>query len=114
MPCQKIIVGSTQNPVQRWSTHKSTCNKNSSKSTGLSKHFTHGQGCPNDPGRQKETLNFVLIDHYDTTRVKLEAAKHEKGAKCRCQECSNLIRLRRQEYSKTGNFLWKFGAQYKR
>ena len=90
-------------------THKSTCNINSSKSTGLSKHFTHGQGCPNDPGRQKETLNFVLIDHYDTTRVKLEAAKHENGAKFRCQECSNLKDLEDQNILNLGTFYGNSG-----
>ena len=91
--------------VQRWSTHKSTCNKIvQSKSTGLSKHFTHGTGCPNDPGRQKDTLNFTLIDHYDTTREKLEVARHEKGAKCRCQECANLKDLEDKAILKLGTF----------
>ena len=27
LPCRKIIVGSTQNPVKRWATHKSDCNQ---------------------------------------------------------------------------------------
>ena len=70
LPCSKIIIGSTQNPVKRWSCHKSTCNQPCySNSTGLAKHFTQGRGCPSDPGRQKETLNFTLVDHLDTTAV---------------------------------------------
>ena len=27
LPCKKITVGSTQNPVKRWATHKSDCNQ---------------------------------------------------------------------------------------
>ena len=70
LPCRKIIVGSTQDPVKRWSVHKSTCNKASlSKSTGLSKHFTQGEGCPFDTGKQKE---ITLIDFYDTTQTQKE------------------------------------------
>ena len=106
---EKIIVGSTQNPVRSWSCHKSTCKKISSKSTGLAKHFTFGDGCPNDLGRQKETLNFILIDHYDTTREKLGAAGHEKGLKCRCQECSNLKDLEDKAILKLGTFYGESG-----
>ena len=42
MPCHKRIVGSTTNPTNRWSTHKSSCNSEKSNSTGLSKHFKLG------------------------------------------------------------------------
>ena len=52
IPCQKLIVGSTTNPNNRWSTHKSSCNSQNSNSTGLSKHFK--EGCPNDMGRGKK------------------------------------------------------------
>ena len=105
LPCRKLIVGSTQNPVKRWANHKSTCNQPStSNSTGLAKHFTQGGGCPSDSGRQKETLNFTLVDHYDTTEGKLEAAKHEKGAKCRCEECGKLKDLEDKIILKLGSF----------
>ena len=72
MPCHKRIVRSTTNPTNRWSTHKSSCNSEKSNSTGLSKHFK--QGCPNDIGRDKGTLDFTLIDFYDTTEGKLRNA----------------------------------------
>ena len=102
---QKNHLGSTQNPVKRWSCHKSTCNQpSSSNSTGLAKHFTQGRGCPSDPGRQKETLNFTLIDHYDTTEVKLIEAKHERGAKCRCEECGRFKDLEDRHILKLGSF----------
>ena len=105
IPCRKIIVGSTQNPVKRWATHKSDCNQTSEcKKTGLSKHFTIGDGCPLDPGRQKETLNFTLIDFYDTTREDLEEANHEKGPKCRCKECNSLKDLEDKMILKLGTF----------
>ena len=90
IPCKKQITGSTINPRQRWSQYKSSCNSGKSKSTGLSKHFSQWEGCPNDPGRQKETLRFTLIDYYDTTESKLVTANHSPGAQCRCSECSNL------------------------
>ena len=59
-----------------------------SNSTGLSKHFK--TGCPNDMGQEKSTLDFTLVDFYDTSQEKLHLAKHESGAKCRCVECGNL------------------------
>ena len=93
VPCHKLIVGSTQNPKQRWSNYKSECNNGYSKSTGLSKHFSKWEGCPNDPGIAKETLRFTLIDYYDTSVEKLRKAKHEKGPKCRCSECGKLKNL---------------------
>ena len=91
IPCHKQTVGSTTDPTSRWRTHKSTCNAKNSTSTGLSKHFM--EGCPNDPGKEKETLDFTLIDHYDTTAAKLARAKHEPGPKCRCSECDHLKSL---------------------
>ena len=72
LPCQKMIVGSTQNPVNRWANHKKDCNRSNCKSTGLSKHFTMGEGCPFDPGPKKSTLNITLVDYYDTTADKLK------------------------------------------
>ena len=110
IPCRKITVGSTQNPVKRWATHKSDCNQTSDcKKTGLSKHFTIGDGCPFDSGRKKETLNFTLIDFYDTTSHALELAKHEKGPKCRCQECNNLKDLEDKNILKLGSFYGNSG-----
>ena len=78
-------------PTDRWRHYKSTCNSKKSLSTGLSKHFK--EGCPFDPGREKETLSFTLIDFYDTTQQKLMSAKHEPGPQCRCLECENLKQL---------------------
>ena len=88
VPCHKKIVGSTTNPTNRWSTHKSHCNSKNSNSTGLSKHFK--LGCPNDMGREKTTLDFTLIDYYDTTEENLILAGHVPGPKCRCGECEKL------------------------
>ena len=65
LPCEKMIVGSTTSPTDRWRTYKSTCNSRNSNSTGLANHFK--RGCPNDRGRDKITLDFTLLDHYDTT-----------------------------------------------
>ena len=68
VPCQKTIVGSTTKPTAtRWSSHKSSCNNGPSTSTGLSKHFTMNGGCPNDAGREKETLQHTLIDFIDVS-----------------------------------------------
>ena len=67
-------------------------------------HFTTGVGCPFDPGRKKETLQITLINFYDTTREKLSMVGHEKGPKCRCQECCNLKDLEDRNILKFGTF----------
>ena len=90
-PCHRQIIGSTSNPADRWRNYKSTCNSKKSNSTGLSKHFK--DGCPFDPGKEKETLIMTLIDFYDTTLEKLTSVKHEPGPHCRCVECENLKHL---------------------
>ena len=102
IPCKKIIIGSTQNPVKRWSNYKSTCNSKTSKSTGLAKHFM--EGCPFDPGQEKMTLGFNLIDFYDTTGSKLLEAGHVPGPKCRCKECNTLKDLEDRWILKMGSF----------
>ena len=79
IPCKKSIVGSTIDPYKRWTTHKSSNNKGPCKSSGLAKHFTLNDGCPNNPGRGKETLNFILVDYIDVSEEELNEAAHEKG-----------------------------------
>ena len=101
IPCQKIIVGSTQNPCDRWRNYKSTCNKENSKSTGLSKHFM--DGCPFDTGIDKATLRYTLIDFYDTTQEKLQTAAHIPGPRCRCSECGHLKDLEDRWIMKIGS-----------
>ena len=108
-PCHKLIVGSTSTPTLRWANHKSTCNKKSSKSTGLSKHFMEGTGCPNDVGKGKETLNVTLIDYMDTTKQKMLDAGHEKGPQCQCTECIILKTLEDKWILKLGTFYGSSG-----
>ena len=55
IPCKKLIIGSTQSPTLRWANYKAACNKENSKSSGLSKHFM--DGCPFDTGKEKMTLS---------------------------------------------------------
>ena len=102
IPCHKQIVGSTTDPPARWRTHKSTCNLKNSNSTGLSKHFK--EGCPNDQGKEKTTLDFTLIDYLDTSSTKLIEANHEPGVKCRCSECGRLKSLEDTWIIKLGTF----------
>ena len=87
IPCQKIIIGSTQDPTKRWANYKSTCNRENSKSTGLAKHFM--DGCPFDTGKEKKTLSYTLIDYFDTTKENLRRAGHVPGPKCHCICCHN-------------------------
>ena len=103
-PCRKSIVGSTTKPTSRFSNHKSSCNNGPSHSTGLAKHFTLKGGCPNDTGRQKDTLNFTLVDHMDVSQEDLEKAGHVKGPKCRCIECGKLKDLEDKWILKMGTF----------
>jgi hypothetical protein len=102
IPCHKQIVGSTTNPTSRWSTHKSTCNSQKSNSTGLSKHFK--LGCPHDRGRDKSTLDFTLLDYFDTTEESLRHSEHLPGPKCRCSECDKLKLLEDKWILKLGTF----------
>ena len=101
IPCQKIIVGSTQNPLERWRNYKSTCNKENSNSTGLSKHFM--DGCPFDTGKEKMTLRYTLIDYFDTTQEKLRQSAHVPGPRCRCSECGHLKDLENRWIMKIGS-----------
>ena len=109
VPCVKKIIGSTVDPYKRWSTHKSSCNNGPCKGTGLSKHFTHNGGCPNDPGRNKESLVFTLVDFIDVSLDELEKAGHEKGPKCRCDCCSKLKSLEDSWILKMGTFYGEGG-----
>ena len=102
VPCQLKIVGSTTNPTSRWRNYKSNCNSENSNSSDLSKHFK--AGCPNDTGREKTTLEFTLLNFYDTTQEKLALANHEPGPKCRCSECDKLKSLEDYWILKLGTF----------
>ena len=82
--------------------YKSTCNKESSKSTGFAKHFM--DGCPFDRGKEKPTLSVTLIDYYDTTQDKIDQAGHVQGPKCRCQECNSLKEREDQWILKIGSY----------
>ena len=109
IPCDKAIIGSTVNPYKRWSNHKSSCNNGPCKGTGLSKHFTLNSGCPFDPGKKKETLNFTLVDYIDFMDDDLRKAGHEGGPKCRCWACSKLKDLEDQWILKLGTFYGDWG-----
>ena len=102
-PCHLIYTGSSQLPAKRFLSHKSTCNSESSNSTGLSKHFING-GCPNDLGREKDTLSFYLVDHLDTTEEELQLAGHSRGPQCVCSVCQQLKKLEDNFILKSGTF----------
>ena len=61
-------------------------------------------GCPNDIGKEKTTLDFSLIDFFDTNAEKLRLANHEPGPKCRCTECGQLKSLEDEWVIKLGTF----------
>ena len=107
VPCKKHIVGSTQDPLSRWRNYKSTCNSETSKSTGLSNHFK--DGCPFDTGKEKSTLVMTLIDFYDTTKEKLVKAGHVPGPYCQCKECGHLKDLEDRWILKMGSFYGSSG-----
>ena len=114
-PCDKIYIGSTQNPYSRWSTHKNSANfpegknplKKKKPASGLAKHFL--KGCPNDKGQSKHTLTFTLLDYYDTTDERLDSVGHLPGPQCRCQECDKLKSLEDRWILKVGSFYGKSG-----
>ena len=94
LPCGKIYTGSSQSPVARFTTHRSTCNnpqKQKHGGTGLCNHFR--QGCPNDDGRDKSNLTVTLVDYHDVTMEDLLMANHEKGPQCKCRHCQKLKEL---------------------
>ena len=102
-PCHLIYVGSSQSPYKRFLTHKSTCNSESSLSTGLAKHFING-GYENDVGRGKETLTFTLVDHLDTSEEELQLAGHIRGPQCKCDICGRLKTLEDKFILRSGMF----------
>ena len=70
----------------------------------MAKHFTTNGGCPNDTGRDKDTLCFTLIDHIDVTEDDLIKAGHVSGPKCRCLQCGRLKDLEDKWILKLGTF----------
>ena len=73
----------------------------------ISKHFTFNEGCPNDLGRQKEMLNFTLVDYIDISPEDLTKAGHVGGAKCRCKECDRLKDIEDKFILRMGTFYGK-------
>ena len=65
------------------------------------------EGCPNDPGPDKMTLDFSLIDFFDTTEEQLKRSNHVQGPKCRCKECQKLKDLEDKWIMKVGSFYGK-------
>ena len=63
----------------------------------------HG-GCPNDLGREKDTLSFYLVDHLDTTEEELQLAGHSRGPQCLCSVCQQLKQLEDNFILKSGTF----------
>ena len=63
-----------------------------------------GDGCPNDTGKQKETLNFTLIDYIDVSPEYLVKIGHVKGPQCRCMECNRLKDVEDSWILKMGTF----------
>ena len=61
-------------------------------------------GCPNDIGREKEILQYTLIDYMDVSPEDLIRADHVKGLKCRCRECSRVKDLEDQWILRMGTF----------
>ena len=61
-------------------------------------------GCPHDMGRDKSTLDFTLLDYFDTTEEKLRHFEHLPGPKCRCSECEKLKLLEDRWILKLGTF----------
>ena len=59
-------------------------------------------GCPFDTGIDKSTLNYTLVDFYDTTAQKIREAGHVPGPKCRCKECNLLKDLENKWIMKMG------------
>ena len=111
LPCNKQIIGSTQDPKSRWANYKSCCNLKKSNGTGLCKHFM--EGCPNDSGNEKSTLDFTLVDYLDTTQEKLLKAKHVPGPKCRCVECGKLKDIEDKWILKVGSFYGGSGLNHR-
>ena len=103
IPCHKQYVGSTISLRARWATHKSTCNSETSKSSGLAKHFQNG-GCKNDLGKEKTTLSITLIDFIETSTDILSRVGHIPGPQCNCSECNRLKRKEDMWILRLGTF----------
>ena len=100
--CQLQYVGSTTDICARWAAAKSACNKGTSNSTGLYKHFQ--EGCPSDGGSDKDQIRLTLIDFLDTSVPKLADAGHISGPQCRCTECNKLKRIEDKWILRLGTF----------
>ena len=55
-------------------------------------------------GREKETLNFSLVDYIDVKPEDLTRVGHVKGQQCICIECNRLNDKEDKWILKMGNF----------
>ena len=60
-------------------------------------------------GKENPTLDFTLIDYYDTTQEKLLRANHVTGPYCQCTECIHLKDLEDRWILKVGSFYGNSG-----
>ena len=107
--CEKYYTGSTNNPVKRWSVHKSEVNCKSLEKckTALTRHFI--EGCPGDQTKSQDHLKILLVDYHDVTEDSLKKASHKSGPGCKCTEC---IKLKTKEVNwmlKTNSISEEYG-----
>ena len=100
-------VGSTNHMTDRWANTKSKCNGKKSEGSGLEKHFKNG--CAANQTKDLENVRITLLEHYDTTTEKMQAANHKPGPACRCQECDHLKDIEDKWMFRLGTIFGHFG-----
>ena len=77
----------------------------------MATHFK--DGCPSDDGdRRKLILNCTILDAYDSTIEKQQAAGH-KSQYCKCSECCHAKRLEDKWIARLGTMFGDTGLNCK-
>ena len=94
-------MGSTTDVCARWAQTKKACLDRNNSDTGLYKHFQ--EGCPGS-NRDLSNLQWTLVDSITTTEEELRGARHQGGARCRCEICSRLKMVEDKWICRLGSF----------
>ena len=100
-------VGSTNHITERWANTKSKCNAGNTDGSGMEKHFK--SGCSANKTVNLENVKITILEHFDTTLVKLTNFNHKPGPACRCRECESLKNMEDKWIFRLGTIFGQFG-----
>ena len=98
--------------THRWANTKSKCKsisrgENVKHGTGLEKHVKNG--CSQFKWPELSHVKVSLLEQFNTTEEKLQAASHVAGADCQCSQCLLLKKMEDKWIFRMGTYHGDFG-----